>query len=121
MKPLVTTRYLLMTTVFAVFPYHLETDSAGKLSLVASMAHAKSGSGSDGDGGDDGDGGEGGDDGDGDDGDDGEGDDNGDDGKDGDDGEDGDDGDDDGDNTAAATHTYDVQYVVVVSRKAKNK
>ena len=104
MKPLATTKLLLMTSVFAIFPYRLETDLAGKLTLVASLAHAESGSGSDGDGGDDGeggddgDGGEGGDDGDGgeggDDGDSGEGGDDGDDGEGGDDGEDGDDGDD---------------------------
>ncbi|WP_415404055.1 hypothetical protein [Tateyamaria sp. SN3-11] len=103
MKPLATTKILLMTSVFAIFPYRLETDFAGKLTLVASLAHAESGSGSDGDGGDDGEGGddggggEGGDDGGGgeggDDGSDGDGDD-GDSGDDGDDGESGDDGDD---------------------------
>ncbi len=67
MKPLETTKILLMTSVFAVVPYRLETDLAGKLTLVASLAHAESGSGSDGNGGDGGeggdDGGEGGDDG----------------------------------------------------------
>ena len=107
MKPLETAKHLLLTTVFVVLPYRLETDLAGKLTLVASHAHAESGSGSggnrgdDGEGGDDGDGGESGDDGDdgesGDDGDDGESGDDGDDGEgghDGGDGESGDDGDD---------------------------
>jgi len=95
MKPLATTKILLMTSVFAIFPYRLETDLAGKLTLVASLAHAESGSGSDGDGGDDGEGGDDGDDGEGgDDGDDGEGGDDGDDGEGGDDGDDGEGGDD---------------------------
>ena len=107
MKPLETAKHLLLTTAFVVLPYRLETDLAGKLTLVASLAHAESGSGSDGngsddgEGGDDGDGGESGDDGDdgesGGDGDDGESGDDGDDGEgghDGDDGESSDDGDD---------------------------
>lgn len=71
MSPLETTKILLMTSVFALFPYSLETDFAGKIKLVESLALAKDGSDDDdddddgGEGGgddDDDDGGEGGDD-----------------------------------------------------------